>query len=121
LGIGGFIFSFLRYSNYKETVQLQNDNIKALQDNAVILQRELEKHKKSQTDNLKAIARLEGQVDLYKELPLRELAEGIKSVSVSNDKILKVLEHSQLIAAEDRDILTKQSTHTEIITKPSKE
>src|SRR5665213_623803 len=88
VGSFGAVFSFLRFSNYKETVQLQNDNIKALQDNAAILEKELEKHKKSQTDNLKAIARLEGQVDLYKELPLRELADGIKEVADSNKEIL---------------------------------
>lgn len=66
-----------------------NKRIKALEDQRV--------------DDIKAIADLQGQVKVYKELPLRELAEGIKQVASSNEKILNELQKTAVFAAEDRE------------------
>ncbi len=66
----------------------------------------------------KDIADLQGQVKVYKELPLQELADGIKEVvkvsrdnASSNKDILAQLQKTAIIAAEDRDVLTNQDLH----------
>ena len=38
-------------------------------------------------ENAKSIADLQGQIKVYKELPLRELADGIKKIAVGNEKL----------------------------------
>ncbi len=78
--------------------------IKALED-------ELKDNHTLQIQNVAAIADLQGQVKVYKELPLQELADGIKKVSDSNEKILKVLQDTSEINAQDRDVLTNQNLH----------
>lgn len=42
-------------------------------------------------DNEKAISKLQGQVDVYKELPLSELATSMKSMAETQERILKHL------------------------------
>lgn len=60
-------------------------------------------------ENARAIADLQGQIKVYKELPLRELADGIKKVGVSNEKILAVLQTTSNLSSED--IITNQDQH----------
>jgi hypothetical protein len=69
-------------------------------------------------DNARAISNLQGQIKVYKDLPLRELADGIKEVvkvsqqnADSNKEILHVLQQTSFINAEDRDVLTNQNKH----------
>jgi len=69
-------------------------------------------------EDTKAIAEMQGQIKVYKELPLRELADGIKEVVViskdnaeSNKQILEQLKSTAKIAAEDRDVLTNSNKH----------
>lgn len=100
LGIAGAVFSFLRYANYKTTVKLQNDNIKALQDSTGILQSDLNASKKDHVEALKLIANLQGQLQTYKELPLKSIAASLDNLVGSNDKILQRLETSAIIAAD---------------------
>lgn len=78
--------------------------IKALED-------ELRQNHQLQLKNVAAIGELQGQVNVYKELPLQELADGIKKVADSNDEILGQLKITANIAAEDRDVLTNQDVH----------
>ena len=85
--------------------------IKALED-------ELRVNHQMQLDNVAAIAELQGQIKVYKELPLRELADSINKVveisqsnADSNKKILQVLQQTATINAEDRDVLTNQNLH----------
>jgi hypothetical protein len=66
----------------------------------------------------KEISVLEGQIKVYKELPLRELADGIKEVvklsrdnANINKQVLEVLSKKAEIDAEDRDVLTNQNKH----------
>jgi len=59
----------------------------------------------------KTIGTLEGQVKTYKELPLIDLANGIKEVSQTNKQILETLQATAKINAEDRDVLTNQNLH----------
>jgi hypothetical protein len=69
-------------------------------------------------ENTKAIANLQGQIKIYKELPLQALADGMERVveiskvnADSNAQILKVLQTTSRINAEDRDVLTNQNQH----------
>jgi len=81
--------------------------IKALED-------ELNENHNLQLANVKAIADLQGQIKVYKDLPLRELADGIKAVNTSNQRIVDILERNATIAAADRPILAKGRRDVEI-------
>jgi len=77
-----------------------------------------DKHTAERLELNKAISTLEGQIQVYKELPLRELADGIKEVVIisrdnatSNKAILNQLQSTAGIAAEDREVLTNQDLH----------
>lgn len=66
----------------------------------------------------KEISELMGQIKVYKELPLRELADGIKEVvnlsrdnANTNKQVLAVLSNKAVIDAEDRDVLTNSNKH----------
>jgi chromosome segregation ATPase len=98
VGISGFVFSFVRYNNYKGTVQLQNDNIKALQDQAVILKGELEKAEKSRIELNISIGNLQGKLESYKEIPLQEISRSLAKLATSNQDILTTLKNSAIIA-----------------------
>lgn len=67
--------------------------------------------KEGRVEDAKTIGKLQGQIESYKELPLQELANGIKEVAVSNKKILDTLQTTARINAEDRDVLTNQNKH----------
>lgn len=78
----------------------------------------IDKHTAEKLEWTKAISDLQGQIKVYKELPLRELADGIaKVVEISKDnaksnlEILGELKKTSIIAAEDRDVLTNQNLH----------
>jgi hypothetical protein len=89
------------------------------------LETKLKEDAQLHVSNAKAIANLQGQIKIYKELPLQELATGIDKVSenllqvvsiskdnaTSNQKILETLRATSIINAEDRDVLTNQNKH----------
>ena len=106
VGIGGGVFSFLRYNNYKVTVQLQNDSIKALQDNKIITDEALAKAhleiKELQIDSASKIGELTGQVKLYRDLNLKDIAEALSVISKSNAKILSTLQASAVILSSEK-------------------
>ena len=95
------------------------------------LEDELKENHNLQLKNVAAISDLQGQVKVYKELPLQDLADGINLVSenlkevvkisqenaISNKAILQQLQQTASIAAEDRDVLTNQNLHikTEVL------
>ena len=89
-------------SNYEKLSVAQEKRIKALEDQK---ERDREQH----IEQVKAIAELQGQIKVYKELPLQEMALAMqeisrvnKGIADSNTEILKTLKNSALIAAEDR-------------------
>ena len=115
--IGGSILyarNRIPQQNVKQLTSLTNTyekRIKALED-------EIKSNHLQQLDNVRAIADLQGQVKVYKELPLRELADGIKEIvniskknAESNRAILKQLQSTAGIAAEDRDVLANSNKH----------
>lgn len=90
---------------------------------------ELERMRKEDGES---IAHLKGQLDTYKNLPLKDWAESMKTVALtnkatsdalksidySNSKILQTLQKSALIAAHDKtDLIPTYKTTTEVVTK----
>ena len=63
-----------------------------------------DKHTEERVEWTKAIADLNGQIKVYKELPLRELADGMKIIAASNAEILNTLKTSAItLTADTRD------------------
>ncbi len=83
-GVAGAIFSFLRFNNYKETVQLQNDNIKALTDQAGI-------HTLQLADNKLTIEKLQTRIQIVESLPLEAILTELKNISNTQNQMLKNL------------------------------
>lgn len=52
-------------------------------------------------ENSKAIAELQGQVKIYKELALNDLADSMKKISTSNEAILELLSRSNIISSDN--------------------
>ena len=84
VGILGAVFSFLRFSNYKETVKLQNDNIKALEDQAKI-------HSNKLDDNELTINSLRSRIEVVETLPLEAILTELKTISNTQNQMLKKL------------------------------
>lgn len=82
IGMAGFVFGFFRFSNYKETVQLQNDNIKALQDRDDLQQQEIDKLK---TENKS----LQLTIQEVKTIPLKEISMHMEKTNKALELIIK--------------------------------
>jgi hypothetical protein len=117
LGIGSLLAIFSRIP--KQTIQNQKELIASYEKRFADMDRQREEDQKNHTteriENAKAIADLQGQIKVYKELPLQEMATAMqeisrvnKTIADSNGEILKTLRNSALIAADDR-----LETHTE--------
>jgi hypothetical protein len=97
---------------------IPQQTIKNLQDLTDSQTKSIAELKEARITDARTIGELQGQVKSYKELPLRELADGIKEVvnisrdnATSNQKILETLQTTAKINAEDRDVLTNQNLH----------
>ena len=84
IGVAGAVFSFLRFNNYKNTVILQNDNIKALEDQANI-------HSVMLDDNKKTIDSLRSRIEVVETLPLEAILTELKTISNTQNQMLKNL------------------------------
>lgn len=80
--------------NLQQLTDTYEKRIKALED-------ELKNNHLIQLQNVAAISDLQGQVKVYKELPLQELADGILKVSITNTEILETLKQSALVLVKD--------------------
>ena len=74
----------------------------------------LERH----TQSLKENAKIQGQIDVLKSIPLvnidttlKEIAKFNANLTEINTKILRQLQSTAAIAEEDRDVLTNQNKH----------
>lgn len=97
---------------------IPQQTIKNLQDLTDSQTKSIAELKEARIADARTIGELQGQVKSYKELPLRELADGIKEVvsisrdnATSNQKILETLQTTAKINAEDRNVLTNQNLH----------
>lgn len=84
IGVCGGVFSFIRYNNYKGTVQLQNDNIKALEDQAKI-------HSRILGENKITIEKLNTRIHVVESLPLEAILTELKNISNTQNEMLKNL------------------------------
>jgi di/tripeptidase len=107
----GGTFVYARSRIPQQTIQNLQELVSAYEKRIKVLEDDLRTNNKLQFTTAAALAELQGQVKVYKELPLQELADGIKEVSDSNQKILETLQATSIINAEDRDVLTNQNKH----------
>jgi len=100
-------------------IELDKARQAKLQELETKLQEALDAHANEKIEWKEAIADLNGQIKVYKELPLRELAAGIKAVQEINNKILQRMEDSATtLSAEKHDggllVKTKNGTPLEV-------
>ena len=117
LAVGSILALFSRLpkqtiTNYEQLTVAQEKRIAALEEQSKV-------DHKNHLENIKAIADLQGQIKVYKELPLQEMATAMQRISEvnetiarSNEQILKTLNKSAVIAAEDRSEPTQTTTTT---------
>lgn len=109
---------YLRSQLPKQTIQNQKELIETYEKRLKALEDQAEQDKKQHIENVKAIAELQGQIKVYKELPLQEIAKAIES----NRQILLSLQSSAIIASEGRStllhptqVVEKQTVETQVI------
>jgi hypothetical protein len=128
LGIGSLLAIFSRIpkqtiANYKDlvaTIEKQRIADKEESDKRIkALEDQKEEDRKQHIEQVKAIAELQGQIKVYKELPLQDMALAMKTMAKASEvnaeysqQILETLQKSAVIAAED-----KLETHTETTIK----
>ena len=118
IGLFGGIFLYRKGSTPQKNIQNLTSLTDTYEKRIRALEDEIKSNHKIQLENVAAISDLQGQVKVYKELPLQTLADGIKEVvtiskdnATSNKAILQVLQKTAKINAEDRDMLTNQNKH----------
>lgn len=67
--------------NQRELIETYEKRLKALEDQAA-------DDKLQHIENVKAIAELQGQIKVYKEIPLQQIADSIRELAATNKKIL---------------------------------
>lgn len=127
LAVGSILALFSRLP--KQTIANQKDLIETYEKRLKALEDQKEEDHKTQLQNVRDIADLQGQIKVYKELPLQEMASAMqeisrvnKGIAESNTEILKTLRNSALIAADDRDELlhptqniTQQTVENQVV------
>jgi hypothetical protein len=83
VAVVGLIASYFRTSYSASTIQLQQENIKALLDQG-------ERHKTELASNRIRLEDLEREVTFLKTLPLAEIATDLKGIMQTQNKILDV-------------------------------
>ena len=93
--------------------KVKTDNLNDLKERVDILEKELRYAKDEHMENQKAISNLQGQLQTYKEIPLKSIASSLDKLSDSNNRILETLKGSAVIAATDRDALVNANQTVE--------
>lgn len=114
--------------------RVRNQNYNDLKDRVAILEADRLQAAKLHSDNIKAIAHLEGQLQTYKDIPLQQISKSLLTLSgngvlltklnSSNDKILATLQSSALIAklaANDGGVLIHTEDTNPLAVKQGKE
>jgi hypothetical protein len=81
MGICGAVFSFLRFNNYKETVRLQDENIKALNDLLATHEKELARQKNE-------ITALQARNQTLETLPMEAILKSLDTIQKTTLQIL---------------------------------
>lgn len=72
----------------KQTIQNQKELIETYEKRLKALEDQSEQDKKQHIENVKAIADLQGQIKVYKEIPLQQIADSMKELANTNKQIL---------------------------------
>ena len=107
VGVGGSVLALLSRIP-KQTIQNQKDLIETYEKRLKALEDQALEDKKQHIENVRAIADLQGQIKVYKELPLQEMAAAMqeisrvnKGIADSNTEILKTLKLSAITLADN--------------------
>jgi hypothetical protein len=97
--IGGFLYARSKVpnqtiDNYEKLSVAQEKRIKALEDQSKADQQ-------NHLENIKGIADLQGQIKVYKELPLQEMATAMTTQTATLQKISDRLDMSAAVLAKD--------------------
>lgn len=92
-GFGGFWYAF------------RSKEQKLLQEQVKETKEAVERCESKHAEYVKSVSNLQGQIDVLKKVPLAEIAEDMKKLTLSNAEILTTLKGSAVIAATDRSTL----------------
>lgn len=73
-------FLYIKSRLPKETIEQQSKVISALEKRIEVMEFENKEQLKKHIENEKAIAALQGQIAVYKELPLQDIAKSLKAL-----------------------------------------
>lgn len=83
-GIGAVIFAVFKNQTTQQTIRSQKELIETLTT-------QVDELRTLHMQNKEALARLTGQVEVYKEIPLRDLATSMEKLVETQTEILKIL------------------------------
>lgn len=87
-------FLVVRSTTVKQTINQQATLIKTLEQRIKSLEDQGKADKQLHIVNAKAISQLEGQLQVYKEIPLVDIAKSMTQLTVSNEEILQTLKNT---------------------------
>lgn len=79
----------------KQTIENQKALIETYEKRLKALEDQKEEDRKQHIENVKAIAELQGQINVYKELPLQQMADSMREIADTNKKILTIIKEDQ--------------------------
>ncbi len=91
--IGGAVMA-MRSQLPKQTIAQQSELIQALNARIVSLEASVKENRDALLEATKVMGILQGQVEVYKTLPLGSMAASMEAIASSNDKILSILQSS---------------------------
>ena len=83
-GIAAIFYAVFKNSTVKETIRNQKELIE-------LLTTQVNELRTLHLENEKAIAKLSGQIDVYKEIPLKDISTSLKTISENQGKILELI------------------------------
>lgn len=86
VGITAVVWAVFKNQTVRATIASQKELIETLTTQVAEL-------RTLHIENEKAIARLSGQVEVYKELPLTKIANSMESIANNQEKIIKILKN----------------------------
>lgn len=111
----GLAVIYLKARIPKETIKQQGELITALQERQILLEKENGKLRDHHIENQKAIADLQGQIKVYKELPLQGIAKSLKALeslpkeferitNANGDRIMDSISHITVQTVENQTV-----------------
>lgn len=79
----------------KQTIENQKALIETYEKRLKALEDQKEEDRKQHIENVKAIAELQGQINVYKELPLQQMADSMREIAQTNKKILTLIKEDR--------------------------